>query len=102
MTFNSDMMAKYTPHVVNRCMNSTAASTDEGDGIRMGLGVGGTISGYDSSFIFDGGVDCGAWGRYLYKGDVQFVRQPWMLVNIKGDRVPYYPVTTLGFTKQAS
>ena len=101
MTFNDDMMAKYVPHVINRCFNSTAASTDEGDGIRMGLGAGGTISGYDSAFIFDGGVDCGAWGRYLYKGDVQFARQPWMSINIKGDRTPYYPVTTLGFTKQA-
>lgn len=101
MTFNMDMLEEYVPHVARRCLNSTAASTDEGDGIRMGLGVGGTISGYDSAFIFDGGVDCGAWGRYLYKGDVQFARQPWMLINIKGDRVPYYPVTTLGFTKQA-
>lgn len=101
MTFNQDMMKKYVPHVVNRCLNSTAASSDEGDGIRMGLGAGGVISGYDSSFIFDGGVDCGSWGHYLYKGDTQFVRQPWLLLNILGNRVPYYPVTTLGFTKQA-
>lgn len=48
-----------------------------------------------------GGVDCGSWGHYLYKGDTQFVRQPWLLLNILGNRVPYYPVTTLGFTKQA-
>lgn len=102
MTFNDDLMREYCPHVANRCLNSTAASGDEGDGIRMGLGVGGTISGYDSAFIFDGGVDCGAWGRYLYKGDVQFSRQPWMLINIQGNRVPYYPVSTLGFTKQAA
>ena len=102
MTFNNDLMREYCPHVVNRCMNSTAATSDTGDGIRMGLGAGGVISGYDSAFIFDGGVDCGNWGRYLYKGDVQFSRQPWMIVNIKGDRVPYYPVTTLGFTKQAA
>ena len=101
MTFNEDLMRLYCPHVVNRCMNSSAATSDVGDGIRMGLGAGGVISGYDSAFIFDGGVDSGSWGRYLYKGDVQFARQPWMLVNIKGDRVPYYPVTTLGFTKQA-
>lgn len=101
MTFNDDLMREYCPHVLHRCMNSTTATSDTGDGIRMGLGAGGVISGYDSAFIFDGGVDCGSWGRYLYKGDVQFARQPWMLVNIKGDRVPYYPVTTLGFTKQA-
>ncbi len=102
MAFNEDMLRKYVPHVINRCFSSTTSTSDEGDGIRMGLGAGAMIAGYDSAFIFDGGVDCGSWGRYLYKGDVQFARQPWMLVNVKGERVPYYPVTTLGFTKQAS
>lgn len=67
----------------------------------MGLGAGATISGYDSSFIFDGGIDNGTWGHYLYKGDVQVARQPWCSFNNRGARIPYYPVTTLGFTKQA-
>ena len=101
MTFNQDMLKEYVPHVYHRCFNSTATSSDEGDGIRMGLGAGATISGYDSSFIFDGGVDNGTWGRYLYKGDVQVSRQPWLSITNAGDRVPYYPVTTLGFTKQS-
>ncbi|MBQ6454405.1 MAG: FAD-binding protein, partial [Coriobacteriales bacterium] len=101
MTFNQDMLKEYVPHVYHRCFNSTATSGDTGDGIRMGLGAGATISGYDSSFIFDGGVDNGTWGRYLYKGDVQVSRQPWCSFTNAGNRIPYYPVTTLGFTKQA-
>ena len=101
MTFNQDLLKEYVPHVYHRCFNSTATSGDEGDGIRMGLGAGATISGYDSSFIFDGGVDNGVWGRYLYKGDVQVSRQPWCSFTNAGNRIPYYPVTTLGFTKQA-
>lgn len=101
MTYNEELLREYCPHVYHRCMNSTAASSDTGDGIRMGLGAGAAISGYDSSFVFDGGVDCGTWGHYLYKGDTQLARQPWLSINIMGERVPYYPVTTLGFTKQA-
>lgn len=100
ITYNEALLREYCPHVYHRCMNSTASNSDTGDGIRMGLGAGATISGYDSSFIFDGGVDCGNWGHYLYKGDTQLSRQPWLSINIMGERNPYYPVTTLGFTKQ--
>lgn len=100
MTNNLDMLEKYVPHAAQAL--TSCASGDEGDGIRMGLGAGAAIAGLDCSFCFDGGVECGSWGRYLYKGDVQLARQPWCLVNILGDRVPYYPVDTLGFIKQAS
>lgn len=65
----------------------------------MGLDAGAAIAGLDRTFCFDGGVERGTWGYYLYKGDIQLARRPWRLVNIKGDRVPYYPVDTLGFTK---
>ena len=101
MTNNKAMLKEYVPHVYSRCFNSTAASGDEGDGILMGLGAGGTISGYDSAFVFDGGIDNGVWGHYLYKGDVQIAHQPWLSISNSGNRSPYYPVSTLGFTKQA-
>lgn len=102
MACNRDLMNAYCPSVVNRCFNTTCLPYDTGDGIRMGLGAGGYVAGYDSSFVFDGGVDCADWVHYLYKGDVQVSRQPWCSFTNEGKRVPYYPVTTLGFTKQAS
>lgn len=102
MTCNKDLLAMYCPHVASHCFTTTATPYDTGDGIRMGLGAGGYVAGYDSSFIFDGGVDCGHWVHYLYKGDVQLARQPWCSFTNRGARVPYYPVTTLGFTKQAA
>ncbi len=100
MANNKDMLEKYIPHGL-QALTSTA-SGDEGDGIRMGLGAGAAIAGLDSASSFDGGLDCGSWGHYLYKGDVQLARQPWCLVNILGNRVPYYPLDTLGFTKQSA
>lgn len=100
MAQNKAMLAKYVPSVANRALTATASSMDTGEGILMGFGAGADMQGYDSSFCFDGGIDCGTWNHYLYKGDVQLARQPWLGVNIQGERYPYYPVDTLGFTHQ--
>ena len=101
MASNMDMLNEYVPCVAKKCLTVSATPNDDGSGIRMGLGAGSEIAGQDSAFIFDGGIECGQWNHYLYKGDVQFARQPGCLLNKKGQRVPYYPVTSYGFTMQA-
>jgi fumarate reductase flavoprotein subunit len=101
MTQNQDMLKRYVPSVGYRAFNATSSSADTGEGIRMAWGAGADMQGFDSSFCFDGGIDCGSWGHYLYKGDVQLARQPWLNINIQGERLPYYPVDTLGFTHQS-
>lgn len=100
MAQNKAMLEKYVPSVGYRALTATASMMDTGEGILMAWGAGGDMQGYDASFCFDGGIDCGTWNHYLYKGDVQLARQPWLGVNIQGERYPYYPVDTLGFTHQ--
>ena len=59
------------------------------------------MQGYDSYCAFCGGVDDGGFFRHLYDGAIQLIRNPWLNINILGQRYPYYPLETLGFTRQA-
>lgn len=101
MASNVDMMQRYCPTVDNGCFTSTATTTDDGSGIRMGLGAGGYVDGMDTANCFDGGLMTKNRNHYLYKGDTQFVRNIPSLFNIRGERVPWYSLYTIGFTDQA-
>jgi hypothetical protein len=90
MLNNRDMLAAYAPTVANRCKASMASTSDTGEGIRMGLGAGAQISGWDSYCAFDGGMNWAGWSHFLYGGDVQLVRQPWLGISSEGKRYPYY------------
>ncbi|MEG0759163.1 MAG: FAD-binding protein, partial [Raoultibacter sp.] len=100
MAQNPEMLKKYVPSVGYRALTATASMMDTGEGILAAWGAGADMQGYDASFCFDGGIDCGTWNHYLYKGDVQVARQPWLGINIQGERYPYWPVDNLGFTHQ--
>jgi hypothetical protein len=90
MMNNTDMLKIYCPTVANRCLASMANTTDTGEIIRMGVGAGAQIAGWDSYFSFDGAMEWGVWSHYLYAGDVQFARQPWLGINIEGNRYKYF------------
>ena len=82
MTFNMDMLEEYVPHVARRCLNSTAASTDEGDGIRMGAWVGGAIDeAPHCPMYFDEGVE-----GLEHMPSIPLTRQPWLYLNDLGER----------------
>ena len=93
MEHNKDLLAKYCPTAL-KCLTTTANTGNTGDGIRMGLGVGAAMAGYDTFMGFDGGMDWnGTWSHYLYSGDVQLVRQPWLGLNKQGERYPYWSLS---------
>ncbi len=90
MCSNRDMLAKYVPSAYNRVKCSSAGTQDSGESIRMGLGAGAQLGGYDSYQAFDGGLNDVPWDYYLYNGDIQLARQAWLGIDARGNRVPYY------------
>lgn len=91
MCSNRDMLQRYIPSAYYRVKCSSAGTQDTGEGIRMGLGAGAQLGGFDSYQAFDGGLDGAPWDYYLYNGDVQLARQAWLTIDVTGQRVIYYP-----------
>ena len=95
---NRAMIQKYNPTAYEGMANCCIPPSDTGECTRMGLGVGADMSGLNSVFCYDGGID---WGEtqedspqftahYLYDGVTQLVRQPWLMIDRAGKRTPYY------------
>ncbi len=90
---NKALLDKYIPTAAMGCTCSYLIAGERGDCFRMGLGVNADVSGFNSSGIFDGGLDWeaegGAWAHFLYDGATQLVRQPWLCVDRTGNRMRY-------------
>jgi succinate dehydrogenase/fumarate reductase flavoprotein subunit len=109
---NFDMLKTYAPSGAN----SAAAyimPCDTGECTRMALGVDADMTGFDSFTIFDGGIadyeeGTGPFQHYLYSGDNQLSRQPWLGIDIAGNRYPYHtsepgtPTAHSGLASQAA
>jgi fumarate reductase flavoprotein subunit len=86
------MLKRYDPYVGGRSGAYNGATVNMGDGIRMGLGVGGVLAGTNDIFsCMDGGVTCfergvGPWRQYLYQAVVQMSRWPTLMVDKYGRR----------------
>jgi len=90
MMNNKDLLRKYCPTALECCLATMANTTDTGEVIRMALGAGAQFAGWDSFNTFDGATDWKHWSHYLYQGDVQLIRQPWLGFDITGKRYPYF------------
>ena len=108
MEVNRALMAKYSATCLKGIANIATPPNGTGECIRMGLGVGADLAGFDSTGAFDGGVWWRDYGEHetqmechINKDGNQVVRQPWLRINKLGERVPYistagrsYPYTT--------
>ncbi|MGV8083225.1 MAG: FAD-dependent oxidoreductase [Coriobacteriia bacterium] len=113
---NRAMMAKYSPTCLKGIACNATPPNGTGECIRMGLGVGADLAGYDSTGAFDGGVWWREPGKYdtlvdchINKDGNQALRQPWLRINKFGQRVPYlsssgtsYPYSTDAPTSSAA
>lgn len=97
---NRAMLKKYLPSSFDGFANVPCPPCNTGECIRMGIGAGADMSGYDSSHCYDGGVWWKDYDQYetrmtahVNKDGNQAVRQPWLLLNSSGDRVPYLGTT---------
>lgn len=93
---NRAMLAKYTPTCLRGIVNVATPPYNDGACIRMGLGAGADLSGYDSVACFDGSVEWEPYDEFatsmnahVNKDGNQAVRQPWLLINRTGQRVPF-------------
>lgn len=93
---NRSMLSKYAPNCLRGIVNVATPPYNDGACIRMGLGVGADLSGYESVACFDGSVEWAPYDEFepqmtahVNKDGNQAVRQPWLLINRMGQRVPY-------------
>lgn len=100
MEVNRAMMAKYSATTLKGIANIATPPNGTGECIRMGLGVGADLAGFDSTGAFDGGVWWRDYDEYdtemechINKDGNQVVRQPWLRINKLGERVPYISTT---------
>lgn len=85
MSNNRELLKIYIPQAYTGCGCSMDMPPASGKVFRMGLGVGADVAGLNSISIFDGGIPYFEKGlsfyHYLYAGDIQLSRQPWLFIN---------------------
>jgi succinate dehydrogenase/fumarate reductase flavoprotein subunit len=93
---NLDMLAKYIPSAYMYAVSGGPMPSHTGEAIRMGVGMGADISGFDSFSCWEGGLD-DYWGdgdgqffHYFWYGPSQVAQNPWLLIDKAGNRVPFY------------
>lgn len=89
MCNNIAMLKRYCPDGFYRSMVSNAGTNDNGDGIRLGLGAGAQLDGFDNHGHFDGGIEGVDWNHMLYAADIQIARQPWLQIDSMGTMQVY-------------
>jgi len=96
MGMNKDLLAKYIPTALASAAQLGPMPSDTGEAFRMGLGVGADYSGWDSWCGWEGGIDesnghgDGLDWHYFYHGERQLVQNAWLIIDKRGERVPYY------------
>lgn len=106
MSENREMLKQYIPMAYEGCGSSYDMPINTGDGIRLGLGVGADMAGYNSFCVFNGGIPYseeskGSWHRYLYSGDICLSRQPWLYVNKVCERFANEYAPGIGYVTMA-
>ena len=95
---NKDLLKKYIPTGYEACAQGGPVPTHTGEGFRMGLGVGADVSGKDSWCGWEGGIDesdghgDGGYWHYFYHGERQLVQNAWLIIDKRGERVPFYAI----------
>jgi len=93
---NKDLIAKYLPSAVKGAVQGGPMPYHTGEAFRMGLGVGADYSGFNSWCVWEGAIDesiaggDGQFWHYFYRGERQLFHNPWLVIDKRGKRQPYY------------
>lgn len=96
MGMNKDLIAKYMPGALPGTVLGGPMPYHTGEAFRMGLGVGADYSGFDSWSVWEGAVDesiaggDGQYWHYFYHGERQLFHNPWLIIDKRGVRQPYF------------
>lgn len=95
--YNLDMLEKYTPSAYMYAVAGGPVASHTGEAIRMGVGVGADISGYNSFCCWDGFMDeywgdgDGRYNRYMRSDHVRnFTLNAGCHLTVDGHRLPHY------------
>lgn len=92
---NRPMVKKYCPQAYDGTVSISPWTKNTGDCVRMGMGAGADLSGYNCMSCYDGGILHEEYGEYdtefqvAQTGDT-VAGQPWLMLNRCGERVPYF------------
>lgn len=101
---NRDLIAKYLPSALDGAVQGGPMPSNTGEAFRMGLGVGADVAGFDSWSCWEGAIDeetaggDGEFWHYFWNGARQVFHNAWLIINNRGERVPYYCSGVSGFT----
>ncbi len=96
MGMNKDLIKAYLPSAWEGVVQGGPMPYHTGEAFRMGLGVGADYSGYDSWSCWESAIDeetsggDGSFWHYFWHGERQLFHNPWLIINVRGQRVPYY------------
>lgn len=102
MCNNIELMKRYNPEAYLTNMVSNGGTKDNGDGIRLALGAGAALDGFNRYGAFDGGVEHVEWNTHLYRSVIQIARQPWLGIDANGERFTYGTTGLKGYTAQGA
>lgn len=102
MCNNIELMKMYNPEAYLTNMVSNGGTKDNGDGIRLALGAGAALDGFNRYGAFDGGVEHVEWNTHLYRSVIQIARQPWLGIDVNGERFTYGTTGLKGYTAQGA
>ena len=87
---NPDLLKKYAPTAYENIVYGGPFPSHSGEALRMALGAGADISGFDSWSCWESAPDNGTGdGSYFY-GIRQFLQMPWLNFDCEGKRVDFY------------
>ena len=93
---NLDLLEQYVPSAYMQCSTGGPMPWATGECFRMGIGVGADVSGYNSWSGWDGAADeywgsgSGNYWNYFWSGERQLAKNPWLLLDVNCERLPYF------------
>ncbi|MDR1184969.1 MAG: FAD-dependent oxidoreductase [Coriobacteriales bacterium] len=95
MTYNRELLTLYSPAMGRGITNSVESMYNNGDSLRMCLGLGAGIAGSEGYSTTDGSLEKSLDGTIVYhsmfEADSILTRQPWLKINKAGQRLMYFP-----------
>ncbi len=93
---NKDLIKAYLPSAFAGTVTGGPMPSHTGDAFRMGLGMGADYAGFDSWCCWESAIDetiaggDGQFFHYFWHGERQLFHNPWLIIDMLGNRVPYY------------
>lgn len=87
---NPDLLKKYAPTAYENIVYGGPFPSHSGEALRMALGVGADVSGFDSWSCWESAPDNGTGDWVYFYGIRQFLQMPWINFDCEGKRVEFY------------